>query len=639
MAWWLMAGSVSPSGREIAATYWVVNRPGNTGDLVVVDAETGAVRVAGETMAGTPDGSSGDTYVNGFVWANDGSRIAYSEWNFDSAPGFQALHVANSDGSGHRIVSNNPQNADLRPRAWSSDGQWVIAFATGWDDVTRIVKISLDDGSTTIVKTLRSGFGETQRRYMTLSLSPDDRYLTYAYSATPQGEPDVHVLAVDGSSETVVAPNGATDLNPLWTPDGLQLVFLSDRSGTADFWAVEMSDGMAVSEPFVVHGSVGPVQPLGFTGDGALTYLKNVSVQDLRVVDLTDDVELLDQDEPLTDRFIGANSDPVWSPDGTRVAFRSNRAGAGLDLERYLVVRSLDGGAERDIPLEGFLFYANGQTRPQWSADGRSVVLPTLHAERTENGMSMESAFHRVDVETGEISREPHLWSSQGLHYYATGRQEERLRSLGIRIDGFRWIVEAIEGGHDALKPGERLLWFRNTPGWVTEFGCDQERDYPGALCVFDGRLLIDPIFGEPKTVRDLGSWRLSPDGSTVAYLLRGDEGRRERDLWVRSVTMDDQPTLLRAGLALGTSVNWTLDGRYVLFTEAVNAEVAPIFRIAVEGGGEPEPVPWPLEARQLDAMSFDPEGRRAVLPVGSDLPINEIWALSGFPWEEVGRE
>jgi hypothetical protein len=119
MNWWLMAGSVSPNGREIAATDWVGTGPGNYGDLIVVDAETGARRVAGETEAGSRDGSSADTYVNGFVWSRDGTRLAYSEWNFDTDPGFQALHVVNADGSGHRVVSNNPQNADLRPRAWS----------------------------------------------------------------------------------------------------------------------------------------------------------------------------------------------------------------------------------------------------------------------------------------------------------------------------------------------------------------------------------------------------------------------------------------------------------------------------------------------------------------------------------------
>jgi len=121
MAWWIMAGSVAPNGREIAATYWQVNRPGNSGDLVVVDAETGEVRVVGETMAGSPDGSTGDTYVNGFLWSHDGSRLAYSEWTYGLDPDFQALHVVNADGSGHRIVSNTPQNAALRPRAWSSD--------------------------------------------------------------------------------------------------------------------------------------------------------------------------------------------------------------------------------------------------------------------------------------------------------------------------------------------------------------------------------------------------------------------------------------------------------------------------------------------------------------------------------------
>lgn len=642
-------GAVSPDGREIAFIQWgdYVPGSGNSGDLGVVKVGTEESRIVGRTPPFNGPGSGDDTYVVGSVWSRDGRRLAYSEWA-ETWDHF-VLHVVNADGSGHRVVSDNLQNAGLQPRAWSSDGRWIVALITGWDRVRRIATVSMEDGAVTVLKTLRTGFSLSQISSMTLSLSPDDQFVAYAYSPSPRDEPDIRVLRVDGSGEAVIAPNAATDRSPLWTPDGSRLVFLSDRSGTADLWSVEMTDGHAAGEAHVVRPHVGPILPLGFTADGSLMYGTNVSERDLRVVSLESDAELTGGGEQLSERFVGYNSRAEWSPDGTRIAYLSTRPGPGLETRNYLVVKSLGDGQERDIELTMGL---SGESRPAWSEDGDAVLLQAFEVERTETGVTTERASYRIDVESGEVQREPYIrdyagfWRSSRARFVSE-RQSNSLRSLGIRIAGQRDIA-AFSQHDEPLRAGESLLWVRNGIQWVRAIGCGEAASFPSAACVEnDGdELLLEPVVELPPFGLMRG-WELSPDGDRLAYILPDAQQPGVQNVWVRSVTMEGAPTLLHAHSDVrgcGCVIRWTPDGRHMIYGfdapgmtgETENLE--RVYGIDVDGG-EPQELDWPITRAQLGDLGFDPTGTRAVLEVGGDEKRFEVWSLSGFPWQEDGRE
>jgi Tol biopolymer transport system component len=643
---WIRPGAVSPDGREIAFIQWdnLIPGSGNSGDLGVARVGSDDVRIVGRTSPFDGLGSGTDTYVVGAAWSRDGERLVYSEWaeTWDH----HVLHVVNADGSGHRVVSDNLQNVEIHPYAFSSDGRWIVALVRGWDDVFRIATFSLENGSVTVLKTLRTGLSGHED--MTLSLSPDDRFVAYAYSPSSRDEPDVRVLAVDGSGETVIAPNASTDLNPLWTPDGSRLVFLSDRSGSADLWAVEMSEGRARDEAFVVRPHVGPIVPLGFTADGALTYRAEVSDSNLRIVSLEPGMALVGHGEQLTGRFVGYNSRAAWSPDGARLAYLSTRPGPGLDTRNYLVVKSLPDGGERDIELTMAL---NRDTRPAWSEDGDAVFLQAFEVERTETGATRHRAGYRIDVESGEVRREPYIrdwagfWRTNQARFVSE-RQSNRLRSLGVRISGQR-DISAYTRDDEPLRPGESLLWVRTGIRWVRAIGCEAASSFPSALCLEDDviRVLYEQVVDAPQQA--MRGWELSPDGSRLAYLLPDPEG--VWNVWVRSVTMEGEPTLLHSHSDVpgcGCVIRWTPDGRHLIYgfdaqANAVEADdLANVYRIDVDGG-EPEALDWPITRAQLGDLAFDPSGGRAVLRVGNTVPRTEVWALSGFPWDggDVGRD
>src|SRR5262245_47338828 len=93
-----------------------------------------------------------------------------------------------------------------------------------------------------------------------------------------------------------------------------------------------------------------------------------------------------------------AEHSPVWSPDGQRIAFLSDRARSG-QLELYVVTAA--GGAVRQLTsLTGFL------TTPRWSPDGRMLAILF-----TENAPRAAGPLQPATPETGVI--EDHIFEQR----------------------------------------------------------------------------------------------------------------------------------------------------------------------------------------------------------------------------------
>lgn len=231
------------------------------------------------------------------------------------------MHVA---GEPEPIALTAGQGLDRTP-ATSPEGK-VVAFATDRDNPRGttargsdlrwydIFLVGLDGGDpVALVANGRFNSGP--------SWSPDGQ--TIAFGGEVVG-PDatsiqVHIVPVDGSAEPMALTDDPVQADgPAWSPDGTRLVFTSLRHG-------QNADGTWNREIYV----------MATDGTGQ--------------VRLTDD--------PASD---GA---PAWSPDGTRIAFHSDRAG---DIDIYLM--DADGsGQERltDNP-EDFPEHRGVDDFPSW---------------------------------------------------------------------------------------------------------------------------------------------------------------------------------------------------------------------------------------------------------------------------------
>lgn len=153
--------------------------------------------------------------------------------------------------------------------------------------------------------------------------------------------------------------------DPSWSPDGSQIVFSSARSGSAEIWAYVLGTGETRQ---MTASGLGARHPR-FSPDGKrLAYVTTGGGTTLWVLDLGTGAQTRVAD--------GARESPAaWSPDGRALAFAS-AAGGNLDVW----VWPADGGGSvrlTDAPED--------EWGPEWSPDGGRVAYRTERSVRVKS--------------------------------------------------------------------------------------------------------------------------------------------------------------------------------------------------------------------------------------------------------------
>lgn len=186
---------------------------------------------------------------------------------------------------------------------------------------------------------------------------------------------DEHIYRIepDGSGDTQLTTNSYSNLDPVWSPTGNEIAFVieggyetfpSDYDG--EIWVMDRnggslrqitrSDGWSYQPTWSPDGS-----KIAFTSDRADLISGTGGQADLYV---TDSVGLSSvtrlTNSPETEGF------PAWSPDGTKIAFvrSSGMPGAGT-----IYVMSVDGSDVTPITM------GPDDSAPDWSPDGSQIVF------------------------------------------------------------------------------------------------------------------------------------------------------------------------------------------------------------------------------------------------------------------------
>ena len=78
-------------------------------------------------------------------------------------------------------------------------------------------------------------------------LSPDGKFIAYSAKAA-QGSPGsyIYIISADGATETIATKTAGINEAPIWAPDGSQLLFISDRSGSSSLWSLSQLAQFAI---------------------------------------------------------------------------------------------------------------------------------------------------------------------------------------------------------------------------------------------------------------------------------------------------------------------------------------------------------------------------------------------------------
>jgi hypothetical protein len=161
------------------------------------------------------------------AWSPDGSKIAFEtdrDGNFE-------VYVMNADGSGQTNTSDNL--ADDRFPAWSPDGL-KIAFQSLRDGNYEIYVMNADGNVQTNLSSnpamdFRPDWSPNGSKIAFASTrdAPDQS----PCDDTGGCNWEVYVMNADGSNPTNLTNNPAIDFTPAWSPDGSKITFTSTRDG------------------------------------------------------------------------------------------------------------------------------------------------------------------------------------------------------------------------------------------------------------------------------------------------------------------------------------------------------------------------------------------------------------------------
>ena len=286
-------------------------------------------------------------------WSPDGRYIAFVRYS--DKPGESGVYIIPAGGGSERKVAtlSTLQHIFDHHLDWSPDGNLLSVVDRSSADVPfRIDIVSLNSGARRRLTTPPPGtVGDTGPAF-----SPDGQQIAFRRTAGA-GTNDLYIVKTTGGEPHRLTFEKRFTSGHAWSQGGRDVVFAARHSGAISLWRVKASGGTPQPIPGVAQGAY--YIAIARSGN-RLAYSRWFSDTNVWETDLATGRKR---------RLLGSTRDErsaQYSPDGTRIAFRSDRSG----VDEIWVA---DASGANAIRLTSFNGPLTGT--PRWSPDGQFIAF------------------------------------------------------------------------------------------------------------------------------------------------------------------------------------------------------------------------------------------------------------------------
>lgn len=339
------------------------------------------------------------------------------------------------------------------------------------------------------------------------------------------------------------------------------------------------------------------------------------------------DLYLTFVDSKETQRLTMGGSNPVWSPDGRKLAFISNRSGS-----RQIWLLS-DGFGE----AEQLTTMRWGVSNPKWSPDGKKLLfISAVGEEDTPESLRKEMEKGEREKLLKEQQNKPYVVDSLRFKMNGVGLLPKRTGQLFVLDLATKEVKQLTSGDYPINSP----IWSPCSQHIAFVSNRLEDRDMQPSI----SDLYVIPANGGEmvKLTASNGSTRSpiwSLDGQHLIYLWHdGKYKGATLPRFYRIPAQGGEPVCLNNEMELAVGVTANADSRYgsnslqpvlatngYIYFSAAEAGYANLYRISSEGG----PVETVSELKgAIFGFTLDNRGRRAALAFTDPLNPGDVYVF-----------